>query len=42
MRKLLALVVLAATVLLMLVQFGPPAVFRLRTGRFNHVRWGPA
>ncbi len=40
MRKLLALVVLLAIVLLMLVQFGPSAVFGGEPAGSSHVRTG--
>ena len=40
MRKLLALIVLAALALLMLVQFGPSVVFGGGAADSSHVRTG--
>jgi hypothetical protein len=40
MRKLVALAALAAIVLLMLVQFGPPVVFGSKPAETSHMRAG--
>jgi uncharacterized Tic20 family protein len=40
MRMLFALIALAAIVLLMLVQFGPPVVFGSKQAETSHVRAG--